>query len=67
MPDQMHTDIILEFFINTTDAVATANAFFACGRVEEIVYFRCFGGKAAKTTEKDSYFLAAAGEKAIAA
>jgi hypothetical protein len=39
--------------------------FFACGRAEETVYFRWFGGKAAKPTEKDSPFLAAAGENAL--
>jgi hypothetical protein len=43
--------------------VATATAFFASGRAEETVYFGCFGGKAAKTTEKERHFLAAAGEK----
>jgi hypothetical protein len=32
--------------------------FFASGRVEENVSFGCFGGNAAKTTEKDSQFLA---------
>jgi hypothetical protein len=36
------------------------------GRAEMDIYFRCFGGFAAKTTEKDSHFLAAAGEKAFA-
>jgi hypothetical protein len=29
------------------------------------IYFRCSGGKAARTTEKDSQFLAAAGAKAL--
>jgi hypothetical protein len=38
--------------------------FFASGRVEGNVSFGCFGGKAAKTTEKDGYFLAATGGKA---
>jgi hypothetical protein len=36
---------------------------FACSSKEEIIYFRCFGGETAKTTEKDSNFHAAAGEK----
>jgi 16S rRNA C1402 (ribose-2'-O) methylase RsmI len=43
--------------------VATASAFFASGRAEETVYFRGFGSKATKTTEKERHFLAAAGEK----
>jgi hypothetical protein len=38
--------------------------FFASSRAEEAI-FRCFGGFAAKTTEKDRHFLAAAGEKAL--
>jgi hypothetical protein len=33
--------------------------FFASGRVEGNVSFGCFGGTAAKTTEKDSHFHAA--------
>jgi hypothetical protein len=37
--------------------------FFASGRAEETIYFRCFGGFAAKTTEKDNHFHAAAGER----
>jgi hypothetical protein len=45
------------------DAVATASAFFACGSAEVTVFFRCFGGKAAKTTEIHGFFHAAAGEK----
>jgi hypothetical protein len=49
--------------IYATYAVATATAFFTSGRVEEPVYFRCFGGEAAKTTEKDRHFLAAAGRQ----
>jgi hypothetical protein len=36
---------------------------FACGSKEMDVSFGCFGGNAAKTTEKAGYFLAAAGEK----
>jgi hypothetical protein len=32
------------------------------GRAEANAYFHCFGGAAAKTMEKDSHFLAAAGE-----
>jgi hypothetical protein len=32
--------------------VQATRAFFASGRVEEPMYFRCFGGFAAKTTEK---------------
>ncbi len=31
--------------------------------MEASVYFGYFGGKAAKTTEKDRHFLAAAGEQ----
>jgi hypothetical protein len=38
--------------------------FFASGRAEETMYFRCFGGSTAKTTEIDRHFLAAAGGKA---
>jgi hypothetical protein len=40
-------------------------SFFASGRAEETVYFGCFGGFAAKTTEKDSHFHAAGGDKAL--
>jgi hypothetical protein len=38
--------------------------FFASGRVEGNVSVGCSGGNAARTTEKDGYFLAAAGGKA---
>jgi hypothetical protein len=42
-------------------------AFFACGSVEFTIFFHCFGGKAAKTMEINSFFLAAAGAEALAA
>jgi hypothetical protein len=53
--------------------MATATAVFASGRAEETIFFRWFGGFAAKPTEKDSHFHAAAacpervewGEKAL--
>jgi hypothetical protein len=40
-------------------------AFFACGSVVQTVFFRRFGGKAAKTTERNVNFHAAAGEKRL--
>jgi hypothetical protein len=49
---------------NRSYAVATASTFFACGRVEETVYFRCCGGFAATTPAIDVNFLAAAGQSA---
>jgi hypothetical protein len=43
---------------------SSRKGFLACGSVEATVYVRCAGGKAARTTEKDCHFHAAAGQKA---
>jgi hypothetical protein len=47
--------------------VAPRPPFSAFDRVAKTVYFRCSGDNAAGTTEKDSHFLAAASQKALAA
>jgi hypothetical protein len=43
------------------------SGFFACGSMEEAIFFVRFGDFAAKTNERNVNFRAAAGEKAVAA